>query len=131
MVNKLIYKNYIDLINNFYKNYGDGLKIILHSDSNVLKNKLKELNNEIITLDIKIKHIAKNIGINNMESFISTVAEFYIILKANKIYMPNIYTGISHIASIIKTKLLYTHINIIYFNYLHSNNITILNTSQY
>ena len=56
------------------------------------KNKIKEINNKYIILDLDIKHIAENIGINNENSFVSTVGEFYIISKANKIYLPNVYS---------------------------------------
>ena len=124
--NTTIYKYYNDIINEFYKKYGEGLKIVLNSDTNVLKNKLKKLNNNIIIFDIEIKHIAEQIGINNLESFVSTVAEFYIISKANKIFMPHTYSGFSHIASIVEAKPFYTYNNSDYFNYLNANNIIIL-----
>lgn len=118
-----IYKYYNNIINEFYKKHGEGLKIVLNSDTHIFKNNLKELNNNIITLDIEIKHVAEEIGIDNLESFVSTIAEFYIISKANKIFMPYTYSGFSHIASIIEAKPLYTYNNSGYFIYLNANNI--------
>jgi hypothetical protein len=122
--NDNIYCYYVDSINNFYDNYGDNLSIILHSDSQNFKTEIKNINNKIITLDVNIKHIAENIKDSDINSYISTVAEFYIISKANKIYMPKVYTGFSHIASIINNKPLYTSVNHANFNYLDNKNIT-------
>ena len=121
-----IFINYNLLINDFKKNYGDNMPIIIHSDSIIFKNKIKKLNNDIIILDIDIKHIAEDIGNNNEQYYISTVSEFYILSQSNKIYMPLIYTGFSHIASLINNKPLYTKINSEYFEFLNINNIKII-----
>lgn len=121
-----IYNNYNELINNFNQKYGDNMPIVIHSDSIVFKNKIKEINKNLIILDLDIKHIAENIGNNSENSFISTITEFYIVSKAHKIYMPVIYTGFSHMASIIESKPLYSKINSQYFDFLNTNNINII-----
>jgi len=101
--------NKIDSMNKEYNK--DNLPLIIHSDSNILKNNLKKLNNNLILLDINIQHICNNIGNNNEDSFISTISEFYIISKANKIFMMNVYSGFSHIASVIGNKELIVNID--------------------
>ncbi len=105
------YKKYNGMIKYFEKIYSENLPIVLHSDSTVFKNKMKELNPKLIILDIDIKHIAEDIGNNTPNSYISTIAEFYIISKARKIYMPDVYSGFSHIASILEGKQFFTHIS--------------------
>jgi hypothetical protein len=121
--NETIYTHYINIINKFHEKYGDNLPLIIHSDSIVFKNKLKELNTKYIFLDLDIKHIAENIGTNDEKSFVSTISEFYIISKALKIFLPNIYSGFSHIASIIEGKELLTNYDCCLFHMLNVNNI--------
>jgi hypothetical protein len=123
--NNDIYTFYNNIINKFYKKYGSNLPLVIHSDSATFKTKIKEINNKCIILDLDIKHIAENIGINNENSFVSTVGEFYIISKAKKIYLPNVYSGFSHIASIIEGKELFTNFDSFYFSFLNVNNIKI------
>ena len=121
-----IYNQYNDIINNFYNNYGENLKMIIHSDSQIFKNEICRLNKNIINLDIDIKHIAENIGINNVDSYISTIAEFYIISKANKIFSPKNYSGFSHIASFINSIKLYCHYDNEHFKLINDKNIYII-----
>jgi hypothetical protein len=70
---------------------------------------------------LDIKHIAEDVGANTSEGYISTIAEFYIISKARKIYMPEVYSGFSHVASYIEGKPLYTKINDERYNILNVN----------
>ncbi len=120
------FNQYINLIKEFKEKYGNNLPIVLHSDSFKFKSKIKELINDIITLDLEIKHIAEDIGNNTSDAYLSTISEFYIVSKAYKIYMPNIYSGFSHIASIIGNKPLYTKINECRFYMLNTDNIYII-----
>ena len=89
----------------------NNLPLIIHSDSNILKNNLKKLNDNLILLDINIQHICNNIGNNNEYSFISTIAEFFIISKASKVFMMDVYSGFSHLASVIGNKELIVNID--------------------
>lgn len=101
--------NKIDIMNKEYNK--DNLPLIIHSDSNILKNNLKKLNDNLILLDINIQHICNNIGNNNEDSFISTISEFFIISKANKVFMMDVYSGFSHVASVIGNKELIVNID--------------------
>jgi hypothetical protein len=67
---------------------------------------MKMHNSSYIFLDIDIQHVCNSYGKNTIESFISTLAEFYILSKSAGIIMP-VYSGFSHIASIIGTIPLY------------------------
>ena len=116
-----IYDNIFNLINNFKIINNINIPIIIHTDSIIFKNKMKEIYNEYIYLDIDIKHIAENIGNNSEEAYISTISEFYIISKASKILLLNNYSGFSHIASIINNVELHTNIESLYFNLLSTN----------
>jgi len=122
-----IYEYYNKMINKVKEDYKINIPVIIHSDSVIFKNKMKEINSEYTYLDLEIKHIAENIGIDNINSFISTISEFYIISKAAKIILLNVYSGFSHIASIIENKELLVNFNVEYFNYLHTNNIININ----
>lgn len=101
--------NKIDLMNKEYNK--DNLPLLIHSDSNILKNNLKKLNNNLILLDINIQHVCNNIGNNDEDSFISTICEFFIISKANKVFMMDVYSGFSHLASVIGNKELIVNID--------------------
>ena len=101
--------NKIDIMNKEYNK--DNLPLIIHSDSNILKNNLKKLNDNLILLDINIQHICNNIGNNNEDSFISTISEFFIISKASKVFMMDVYSGFSHLASVIGNKELIVNID--------------------
>jgi hypothetical protein len=120
--NNDIYTYYNNIINMFYEKYGCNLPLVIHSDSASFKTKIKEINNKCIILDLDITHIAENINSNEF-SFVSTVGEFYIISKANKIYLPNVYSGFSHIASIVEGKQLFTNFDSCMFSFLNVNNI--------
>jgi hypothetical protein len=94
------------------------LPIILHCDSIEVKNKLLDMNkdiNNLVRTNFLIQHTANLIGENTDESYISTVAEFYIISCAKIVIMPYVYSGFSHIAAIIgktefHTKMSFNHI---------------------
>jgi len=99
------YNNINEFINkNLDLKEKDSCKIIIHSDNELFKKKLKELYPKYEILDIKIKHIVKNIGENNIDYYISTLSEFYIISKSKKVLLPISYSGFSHWASIIGKK---------------------------
>jgi hypothetical protein len=119
-----IIKEYKEIINKFSLQYNiNNLPIIIHSDCKYFKDELKKLENNFIYLDVDIKHIAENIGINTIDGYISTIAEFYIISKANKIFIPFVYSGFSHLASIINNKQLFMINSSEYYDLLHCNNI--------
>jgi hypothetical protein len=100
--------NINEYLNYIKEKYNLNLKIIIHSDSQSIKDELYKLNNNYLILDINIQHVANNIGNNSRESFISTIAEFYIMSKAQSIFMIKSYSGFSHIASVIGKNQLYT-----------------------
>lgn len=116
------YTKYNEIIKDFVLKYGENLPILIHSDCKVFKNKIKELNANIIDIDLSIKHIAEDIGDNTSNNYIATIAEFYILSKARKIYMPDVYSGFSHIASYVEGKPLYTKI--------HEHRLNILNVNS-
>lgn len=97
-------------------------KLILHSDSVEFKNLIKQ-RNKYTVLDINIKHIAENFGVNDEQSFVDTISELYFISQAHAIIMPFVYTGFSHIASVINSVPLYTNVRSLYFSYFHDNNV--------
>ena len=99
----------IDLMNKEHNK--DNLPLIIHSDSNILKNNLKKLNNNLILLDINIQHVCNSIGNNDQDSFVSTISEFFIISKASKVFMMDVYSGFSHLASVIGNKELIINID--------------------
>ena len=101
--------NKIDTMNKEFNH--SNLPIIIHSDSHILKQNLKKINNDFILLDIDIQHICNQIGNNHQESFISTISEFYILSKANKVFMMDVYSGFSHLASTIGNKDLIVNID--------------------
>ena len=80
--------------------------ILIHSDSDIMK-KYVSSNTKCISLNVEIQHIAENLGANNRESYISTIAEFFILMKAKTIFMCGAYTGFSHIAAVIGRKPFY------------------------
>lgn len=87
--------------------------IIIHSDCLEFKNtliaRLLQANvANVMSLDLDIQHTANKIGINSSSSYIETVAEFYIMSRAKSIVMYDVYSGFSHLASIIGNKPLYT-----------------------
>lgn len=121
------YKHYHDIIQMFKKNNNITIPIIIHSDSTTFKQKFVSQYDEYKILDIYIQHISENIGNNNINSYVSTISEFYMIANANKILLPDIYSGFSHIASLINNKPLYTNFNNVYFEYCNMKNIMFLN----
>lgn len=99
------YNNINEFINkNLDMKEKESCKIIIHSDNELFKKKIKELYPKYEILDIKIKHIVKNIGENNIDYYISTLSEFYIISKSKKVLLPISYSGFSHWSSIIGKK---------------------------
>lgn len=120
-------KKYDNLIKDFIKKYNIDLPIVIHSDFKYFKNKLRELDNKYIVLNIDIQHIANMLGNNTDESYISTISEFYIISKAKSVVMLNIYSGFPHIACLFGNNSLYTNIdysvNNNIFNYLKPDTI--------
>ena len=74
--------------------------------------------NQCISLNIEIQHIAESLGANTRESYISTIAEFFILMKAKTIFMCGSYTGFSHIAAVIGRKPFYVTTRTDYFRKL-------------
>ena len=72
--------------------------IVLHSDSAEFKHGLRALNPAYVVLETEIQHVANRYGKNTSDSFLSTVAEFYILTRSCGIIMP-IYSGFSHMAA--------------------------------
>lgn len=101
--NIIYYDNLIKTVINKYK---ITLPIVIHSDSYVLKDKLKALNSQYIYMDIDIQHVCNNLGKNTAESYISTVSEFYILSQSCGIIMPY-YSGFSYMAAVIGDVPLY------------------------
>lgn len=118
-----IYDKYNNCIQTFIKKYNIDLPILIHSDCNLFKKNLINLNNNYKILDIKISHISENTGSTDEDSYIATVAEFYILANANIILAPYTYSGFSHIGSLINNKPLYTHLHNNYYKLIHTNNI--------
>jgi hypothetical protein len=116
---------YNNLIQTFIKkqDIDANVPIVIHSDSSVFKQKLHAVNPNYKIIDIEIQHIAENIGNNNLDSYVSTIAELYMIANASKIFMPNVYSGFSHLASLINQIPLYVNMNSCYFDYYNANNI--------
>jgi hypothetical protein len=108
--------NINSLINDFINKYNIDYPILIHSDSKEFKENIKKINSNIIILDLEIQHIANDLGKNNQESFISTIAEFYIISKANKIFIINNLSGFSHMASILENNNLYINFELSEFH---------------
>lgn len=110
-MNENIYSN----INNFIeKNTNKNDIILIHSDNINFKNTFINLYPKYKFLDIKFKHIVKNTicyGENNINSYLSTISEFYIISKSKKIILPISYSGFSHWASVISKKELICNFN--------------------
>jgi CTP synthase (UTP-ammonia lyase) len=116
-----IIKKYLHRIDNY-----NGEKIIIHSDSAFLKDEIIKLDSNYIKLDLKIQHVAENIGDTELNSFIDTITEFYILAKAKFIFVIAGYSGFSHLSSMVYKKKLYTLYNSHYFDRLHCNNINII-----
>lgn len=73
--------------------------IVIHSDCAEFKHGLCALNPSCyVVLDTEIQHVANQYGKNTLDSFLSTVAEFYILTRSCGVVMP-IYSGFSHIAA--------------------------------
>jgi hypothetical protein len=117
------YEKINEIICNFKTKHNVTIPIVLHSDSSKLKNNFKILYPEYKQIDVEIQHVAENIGSNNLNSYISTMAEFYIIANAHNIVMLDAYSGFSHTASIINAKTLHVNFNSVYFNLYNANNI--------
>ena len=115
-----------EYLNYIKEKYNLNLKIIIHSDTQRIKDELHRLNNNYLILDISIQHVHNNIGNNTRESFISTIAEFYILSRAQSIFMIKSYSGFSHIASIIGKNQLYTTNGHFLYNYLGPQNLIYL-----
>ena len=121
-----LYNKYNNCIQKFKNDYDINLPILIHSDSNLFKKKLININNEYKILDINISHISENTGATDENSYIATIAEFYILSNANMILSPYTYSGFSHIGSFINNKKLYTSLHHFYYNLINSNNIVYL-----
>jgi hypothetical protein len=100
---------YAHLLRQFSEKLGGDLPILIHSDSNEFKHQLQALvepSGNYIFLDMPIQHVANRLGDNTVESYVSTVAEFYLLVKSAAILMPH-YSGFSHIASVLGDVPLY------------------------
>ncbi len=89
--------------------YSITIPIYILSDSVHLRQRLTSLDVSLRTLPTEIQHIANGYGNNTVNSFCSTVTEFYFLQHAHSIFMP-IYSGFSHIASVLGDCRLYTPI---------------------
>lgn len=113
-------KKYIEI---FMNKFNLDLPIIIHSDSQILKKKLKDINDKLIIINNQIRHNSVDIGINTEESNIQTVGEFYLIAKSYCI-LSKTYSGFSHYASLVYNKKLYTELSHhSYYKLLNRNNI--------
>lgn len=102
------------------------LPLVIHSDNEEYKQKLSNVLPGVINLKIDIQHIAElNLGNNSQEAYYSTVAEFYFMASAKAIISPGIYSGFSHIASIINGIDFYAFYDSHYFHLLNAQNIKI------
>ncbi len=114
---------YDNLIKSYIDKYNINLPVVIHSDSNYFKNKLKELNDRYIILDIDIQHVANCLGKNDTFSYISTISEFYIISNANSVVMLDVYSGFPHIACLFGNNKLYTNMEKDIFYHLKPTNL--------
>jgi hypothetical protein len=122
-----IYRKFNSAIQGFKNDYNVNIPIVIHSDSLIFKNNLKKINNEYITIDNTVIHIADNRGVpKNENEYIQTIGEFFILAKSSFIFSPYTYSGFSHIGSLIYDKKLYTKINHGYLQMIHNNNIIFL-----
>jgi len=96
-------------INHFNNNHNpNNLLLVIHSDSEILKSKFKD---KYIVIDTIIQHTAIHSDTkNDMNGFISTVAEFYIMSKSKSIIQIT-YSGFSQWSSILGKVPLYTYAN--------------------
>lgn len=122
-----IYRKFSNSIEKFKSDNNLNLPVIIHSDSNIFKENLKKINPEYLTIDIDVTHISEPLGPQNIESYIATIGEFFIISRANIIYSPYTYSGYAHLASILGTKKIYSHRNHYYYDLLNFDNIIYIN----
>jgi hypothetical protein len=116
--NQNIYVLYQSYIEKLKKEYNITVPFIIHSDSLIFKENMKNLYPQHLYLDIDIQHTSDCIGNNTPESFISTISEFYIMTKSSKIFVllieginnPNTaQSGFSLTASLVENTPLYTN----------------------
>jgi hypothetical protein len=105
---------YNDLIEDIIKNENINLPIIIHSDSNIIKNDLIKINNNYINYSDNINNI-------------SNIIEFYFISNANKIIILDEYNEFIHLASLIKDKKLYISSDYLYVTLFNNSNIIYYN----
>jgi hypothetical protein len=106
------YLNLIKYIENIKNIINIKIPVVIHSDSNLFKKKIKEYEKEYIVLDTNLFHHSESIGVNNEKSNFDTYCEFFIIARANCIFTYGLYSGYSYFASIINNKKLFvTHVN--------------------
>lgn len=95
---------YARILCQFSERLGGTTPILIHSDSNQFKGLLREKMagrpGLFIFLDMPIQHVANRLGDNTVDSYVSTVAEFFMLVNSAAICMPN-YSGFSHIASVL------------------------------
>jgi hypothetical protein len=116
LINEDSYSKYEYAVKSFILKYNINtlkIPIVIHSDCLEFKNTLiarliQSHVANVISLDLDIQHTANKIGINFSSSYIETVAEFYVMSRAKSIVMYDVYSGFSHLASIIGDKPLYT-----------------------
>lgn len=112
--------NYIE---QFLTKHKINMPVIIHSDSQIIKQKLKNKNNNLIILENKIRHNSEDIGPDTDEANTQTVAEFYLIAKSYCI-LAKTYSGFSHYASFVYKKNIYTELfNHEYYKLFNRNNI--------
>lgn len=85
------------------------LPVVLHTDSLQLKHELFcNLPGQLLDTQAHIQHIGEYFGNFTQDTVLSTVAEFYFIMGAEKILSPFSYSGFSHIAAVIGEKPYHT-----------------------
>lgn len=99
-------ERYADYLRKFSEHVD--LPILIHSDSNIFKKELQKCisGSKFIFLDMPIQHVANRLGDNTVDSYVSTVGEFYLLVHSAAVCMPN-YSGFSHIASVLGDVPLY------------------------
>lgn len=102
--------------NNTIKSVADNLPVVIFSDNAFIKQEFQRRYNYIIH-NIDIVHAREMRLINELEPFLKTIAEFYMIAFSTKV-LSFIYSGFSHISSFLYKKEYLVVYDNFHLNYL-------------
>ena len=112
----------VNHVNYFLSNTQQSTIKVIHSDNSDLRRIVAGSIPNAIYLDVGIKHTAEAIGEENLNLYIDTIAEFYIMADAENI-IGLIYSGFSHMASMVKNPTFYARSHNLYHSLYNKNNI--------